>query len=194
MRLNKKILITVAITIVVAVCGIIVYNTRTVPKMIVGNIYNGYNLRNVTAHKNSYEEFDIHRATELEQNIAKLTNVLISAMTLTDDNTGYVTLVISVPDIKSYITEFADDMQYSDKNDFVSQMKSKIETIMKKGNVVKRTEPYYIDVDMHFTNNRWIIIPTVELYQTLTGNLDSLIDELYNELIHAYLNQTFTDR
>lgn len=179
MKINKKVVITVAMVLIVAVCGIIVYNVNYVPKMLVGSIYNGLTLRSVTDHSNEFAAYDINIASPLEKEIAENTSVIISAMTLTSDDAGTVTLRIVSPDIKTALEGLAVDVANDDKADFADALSEELLLMFKNNSVSKRAEPFFVDADMKFVSNTWIIVPDDELFNALTADVNNLIDELY---------------
>lgn len=181
MKLNKKIIITAAIVAVVAICGIIVYSVGYKPKMLVGGLYNGISLRTVTDHSDMYAEYDIHNALDVEKKIAENTNILISAMTLTADNTGKVTLKIVSPDIKGSLEQLSEKvtLTLTDKDKFKNELADELINMFKTASVSDRSEPVFIEADMKYEAGTWVIIPDRELFSAITGNFAELVDALF---------------
>lgn len=47
MKTSKKIIITAALVLIIAICGTIVYFVKPTQKMLVGGIYNGSNITKI---------------------------------------------------------------------------------------------------------------------------------------------------
>lgn len=182
MRINKKVIITAVIVAVVAICGIIVYSVGYTPKMLVGGIYNGISLRTVTDHSDDYAEYDIHNALDAEKQIAKNTTVLISAMKLVSENAGTVTLKIVSPNIKNILDNMTDTITATDKDGFMLSLDEYLTELFKKEPQQERTEPILVDVDMKYEAGAWVIIPSKELFDAVTGSFAELADGLYQKL------------
>ena len=116
---------------------------------------------------------------DIEKEIAENTSVIISAMTLTSDDAGTVTLRIVSPDIKTALEGLAVDVANDDKADFADALSEELLLMFKNNSVSKRAEPFFVEADMKFVSNTWIIVPDDELFNALTADVNNLIDELY---------------
>lgn len=173
MKTSKKIIITAALVLIIAICGTIVYFVKPTQKMLVGGIYNGSNITKIIFDSED-SDYNTKNISELEKLMAKNTSIMIVEMRSEAGESGTAVLRISSPDIEGYIAKNKLDISASNEEEFKNSFNSQIYELLLKNKITAKTEPQLIEVEMQFIKSSWKLVPNNNLRDALTGNIANI--------------------
>ncbi len=183
MKTHKKVIITVGILIIIAVCGVIVHFTKSDQKMLVGGFYNGEYISSIVLRPADNQDYNFKQISDLEKLVAKNTSIMIVEMKADEnsENTknGTATLRIVSPNIENYLNANDINVSAETEDEFNIEFQSAIYDLIKTNKIA--SDAKLIEVNIVYTKNNWKIVPSKELYHAVTGNVNYISHNAWAE-------------
>lgn len=171
-KISKKVWITVVIVLIVAITGIIVYNVKAPQKMLIGGLYDGISIKQICS---SSDKYDIRNLSDAEKSVAEASAVMIIGMSLTEKDVGIANLKITFPDVTEKVRKAASSISVGNQDQFSKLVLEKYD----QKSLYQKFDSVYINVEIKFDQNTWLIVPDENLIKAITGNLKEEIQAAF---------------